>query len=143
MTDAGKRRNSSGLALLAGRLKNRPDSEHQQSIIRLVIVIIAVLYFLFLHTAAEFREPSVWAGFLFVSGYLVLSIVYIAAIVIRPRKSVVRRLAAMVTDFATMSALMHLGGEGASVWRAGKTLCPCRRPRMSLPPALHLAGKTL
>ena len=115
MTDAGKRRNPSGLARLAGRLKNRPDSEHQQSVIRLAIVAIAVLYFLFLHTDAEFREPSVWAGFLFVSGYLVLSIVYIAAIVIRPQKSVIRRLAAMVTDFATMSALMHLGGEGASV----------------------------
>ena len=115
MTESVQRRHTRGLALVTGRLKNRPDSEHQQSIIRLAIVTIAVLYFLFLHTEAEFREPSVWVGFLFVSGYLLLSIAYIAAIVIRPQKSVIRRLAAMVTDFATMSELMHLGGEGASV----------------------------
>ena len=115
MMGSEKRRHPRGLALVARRLEGRPDSEHQQSIIRLTIVALAVLYFLFLHTGAEFREPSVWAGFLFVSGYLVLSIAYIAAIVIRPQKSVSRRLAAMVTDFAIMSALMHLGGEGASV----------------------------
>ena len=33
-----------GVALIVGRLRNRPDSEHQQALIRLVIACMIVAY---------------------------------------------------------------------------------------------------
>ena len=49
-----------------------------------------------------------------VGAYLLLSVVYIALIVISPAPSTVRRLAAMVTDYLVLSLLMHLGDEAGT-----------------------------
>ncbi len=99
---------------LLERLKQRPDSEHEQAIIRIVIVAFLALYFLVLSLNSEPAVAEYWYGTLFGGAYLVLSLVYFLMIVVRPQKSVVRRLCAMVTDFTTLSLLMHWGGEAAS-----------------------------
>lgn len=116
MTSSGRDTSSGRLDLraIANRLKNRPDSEHEQAIVRVAIVAILALYFHFLDIQGDFRDPGIYKGFVFALGYLVLSVVYLTLIVIWPQKAVVRRLTAMVTDFATLSFLMHWGEEAAT-----------------------------
>jgi len=103
-----------GLRGLKARLKQRPDSEHEQAIIRIVIVVFLAVYFFLLSQGSGFTNPGYWNSFLFGCGYLVLSFGYLACIVIWPAKSVARRLIAMVTDFTTVSVMMYWGGEAAS-----------------------------
>jgi len=103
--------------VIAARLRQRGDSEHEQAIIRIVIVTFLAAYFLVLSFNSGFVFRAYTTGFLFGLGYLVLSVSYLALIIARPQKSVPRRLFAMVTDFVTLSVLMHLGGEpGAALY---------------------------
>ncbi len=96
------------------RLRNRPDSEHEQAIIRIVIVAFLACYFLVLSLSSDVTVPAYRYGAYFGCGYLLLSLIYFVLIVVWPQKSVPRRLCAMVTDFTTLSVLMHWGGEAAS-----------------------------
>jgi len=107
--DAGTKR---GLGvLLRRRLKGRADSEHEQAIVRIVIVFILAAYYLSLDFAHGFSESRFGWGALWAAGYLVLSIVYVGMIVARPAISPPRRIAAMITDMTTLSALMYFGQE--------------------------------
>ncbi len=96
------------------RLRNRQDSEHEQAIIR--VVIVSLLFALFLTLALHSPDPqSGYAkGALAAGLYVVIACGFVAAIVIHPAVSPVRRLLAMVGDFATMSLLMHFGDEAAA-----------------------------
>ena len=100
---------------IADRLRDRPDSEHEQAIIRFVITATVMPYFTFLALNAEPGESGFLKGTYFLVGYMMLSVVYVALIAIWPGKSVLRRLAGMVTDFTMISVLMHWGGEAASL----------------------------
>ncbi len=120
------RSGQSAFAFIAGRLRNRPDGEHNQAINRTVIVLLVVCYFYFflyfynlegghlffyradddaIAAAAGLRTALVVAVW-----YLALSLANVAAIIAWPQKSVVRRVVAMVADILAVSALMHLAG---------------------------------
>ncbi len=105
------------LSALGGRLRNRPDSEHEQAIVRVVITGLVLAYLLYL-LSSKLSDHADISGFtlgvLVVAGYLLLSCVYVVLIVIWPQASPSRRLTAMVTDFAGTSYLMYLGGEAAA-----------------------------
>ena len=103
-----------GLRRLLARLRNRDDSEHEQAIIRFVIVFVAATYFFIISHSTGFSVDDYHYSMAVVTGYLILSVVYIALILISPAKSDLRRLAAMATDFSVLSALMHFGGEAGS-----------------------------
>lgn len=99
---------------LARRLKARPDSEHEQALIRIGIV---ALLFGWMAVGIAFDgvlSAERHAGALLAGGYLALSIVYLVATAIAPQASPTRRLTAMVTDFATTSAFLHFGGGAAA-----------------------------
>lgn len=104
-------RASKATGWIAARLANRPDSEHEQAVVRLVIVTLLAVYFGTLAivlpeaAAATFRH-----GAFFALGYVVLSVIYCAWIVAQPGVSRLRRLVAMVTDQTTLSVLLYLGG---------------------------------
>ena len=102
------------LKAIAERLRRRSDSEHEQATIRIVIVVFLAVYFLVLSANNDHAVAAYRNAWIFGLAYLVLSIGYLAAIVIRPRRSTVRRLIAMVTDHTTLSVLMYLGGEAGS-----------------------------
>ena len=101
---------------LLERLRNREDSEHEQAIIRFVIVFVGATYFFFIAQSDGFSaDGSSYSHIMaVVTGYLVLSVIYIALILLFPGKSDLRRLAAMATDFSVLSAVMHLSGEAGS-----------------------------
>jgi two-component system, sensor histidine kinase RpfC len=105
------------LAWLRGRLANRPDSEHEQAIIRVVIVSLLALYFYILDDGKVPVGVDYRAGFLFACAYLATAILIVGLIVAWPGKSVARRIFAMVGDQTTLSALMYFGGEaGAGIY---------------------------
>ena len=99
---------------LGRRLRARTDSEHEQALIRVAVILICLSYMAFTYLSAEAHEPRVWTGTLLVLGYLVPSLAYIVWILVSPAPSVLRRFVAMVTDFAVISASLHLFGESGS-----------------------------
>ena len=106
-------RPTGAIARLTGRLQDRADSEHEQALIRIVIVgllILLLLVFSALQHPDQKTRISAWLAI----GYFAVSASYLAAIIIQPRISPTRRLCAMTTDLAAISAFMHFGGEAAA-----------------------------
>ncbi|MCG8511329.1 MAG: ATP-binding protein [Rhodospirillales bacterium] len=100
------------LSALRERFRNRPDSEHEQALVRVVIVALLLVYFTGLHAADTPLQPGQEAGLVLTAIiYLVLSFLYVTLIAIRPGQSTPRRFVAMVTDFTAMLSVLKLGGE--------------------------------
>ena len=96
------------------RLKGRPDSEHEQAIIRVVIVALVFLYLMFLKTLGNNDSAVIFNETWVLGGYLVVSCLYLVLIALRPAASVARRLIAMLTDIGVTSAVLHFGGAAAA-----------------------------
>lgn len=97
---------------LRARLAARPDSEHVQALVRIVIATIILLYLFFIHTSGKLTAEQQHA--LFVILYFDLaSIGLFVLIVVRPDASPIRRLVAMVFDFGTASYMMFILGDKA------------------------------
>ena len=90
-------------SLARARLAGRPDSEHEQAIVRLVIGVLLGLYLLpetLDRLARSLPEPPhilVWIGF------LVFSMAIFVAILAFPQASPARRIFGTVIDSATLS----------------------------------------
>jgi two-component system sensor histidine kinase RpfC len=106
---------SRGLEVVRQRLKWRPDSEHEQAIVRIVIVALASAYFLVLDWISGFADEHFVWGTSLTAGYLAVSAVYVGLIIARPGISHPRRIVAMTTDMAMISVLMYWGRESAAV----------------------------
>ncbi|MDH3563190.1 MAG: ATP-binding protein, partial [Gammaproteobacteria bacterium] len=102
----------SGLfATIRTRLSNRPDSEHEQALIRLVIAIIVSGYFF---TSATI-DNLIFQG-LSPSLYLCLCILLYAIgiifwILIRPQTSVVRRTFGIIFDMSATTYALYISAE--------------------------------
>lgn len=99
------------LASVGGRLRNRPDSEHEQAIVRVVIVTALLAYFYGVAKgntplAREATVGLVWTALV----YLTLSSIYVVMIMASPGKSMARRVIAVFTDCGAMLAVLMLGG---------------------------------
>src|SRR5262249_1730995 len=88
--------------------------EHEQAIVRIVIVAILAIYYLILGWINGFSEHRFLFGAAWAGVYLAVSMGYVAAIVISPAVSPLRRIIAMVTDMGPLSALMYWGGEAGT-----------------------------
>jgi two-component system, sensor histidine kinase RpfC len=95
-------------------LKGRPDSEHEQAIIRVVIVALVFFYLMCLETLGSNESVIIFNEIWVLGGYLALSCVYLVLIALRPMPSVARRLIAMLTDVGVTSAVLHFGGAAAA-----------------------------
>jgi two-component system sensor histidine kinase RpfC len=106
--DPGQRR--SLLQRLTARFENRPDSEHEQSLVRVAIVLLVLLY---LVGIALFGEPSESAqhGLIILTLFLVFSVVMIAAIAFNPGVSILRRVVCMFGDMGMITYLLYYYGE--------------------------------
>ena len=97
------------VADLRARLAARPDSEHEQAVIRIVIVSLLLGPFVLLATLLE--EPHGFGqGALLAAVYLVLSLGYLGWIVFEPGISRLRRVLGMVTDHTALSLVVLYGG---------------------------------
>lgn len=92
------------------RLANRPDSEHEQAFIRIVVVGLLATYFGILTLSQGPDAPPFLVGTIFALAYIVLACGYIGWIVAEPGVVRVRRVLGMITDQTTLSVLIFIGG---------------------------------
>src|SRR6185437_16781029 len=94
------------IAALRARFANRPDSEHEQAIVRLVN---AVLFALYLFAGLQ-QHPVLWLGFF---AYFLAGAALVAAILQNPAASPLRRTLGAALDASTITwSLMYFGEAG-------------------------------
>jgi two-component system sensor histidine kinase RpfC len=96
---------------VAHRLSNRPDSEHQQAIIRLVMLAVVVAYLQGVVTGRPGVAEPLRLSLLFLSVEFVVAFSILAWIVARPGVSASRRVLGMIADYSLMGVGMVLLGE--------------------------------
>ena len=94
---------------LRARLAARPDTEHEQAIVRLVVGA-AILIYLLTRTAARDFEPTVFV----MAGYLTVAALIFMHILAVSGESPSRRVLAAVVDIGTLTGLMALHGQSAA-----------------------------
>ena len=97
------------IADLRARLKARPDTEHEQGILRLVIGALLVAYLLPVATEAQ-RTLVLYVGM----AQLAVSLLIFLRIAYTRHVSPARRVFAQFADVATISAYIAIGGEWAA-----------------------------
>lgn len=104
---------------LAARLQARSDSEHESAIIRIGFGLLALSYCLVLwlaHTgdAAPLQSLRLLTTIAIV--YFLTNILIVGHIVLRPARSVARRVLGILVDMIGLSASMHVGGQLTAFW---------------------------
>ena len=101
-----------GLQILQQRLQNRPDSEHQQALIR-IAVGGAVLVYLFAASLFSPSQINLWHT-PFILGFILFiasSIGVFGSIIINPAASPMRRLFGMLVDVSCISYCLYLAQD--------------------------------
>lgn len=111
--DSNEGSKSNLLQAFIRRLLNRADTEHEQSIVRLIIGILVFAYFVAVSSHSNLAPPEL-RTIEISTGFLLFSVVILGAIVISPQVSILRRYVAMAGDFAATSYCMYAGGELAA-----------------------------
>ncbi len=87
------------------RVRGRPDTEHEQALIRVIIMGLIFLSF----STTELSSVTLLAGV-----YLTVSVAILGWVLISPAKNVSRRVVGMIGDMAGASFGLALGGEQGS-----------------------------
>lgn len=90
---------------------NRPDSEHEQAFIRIVIVTIVLVYLASSAHADGQISPSEWHTLLIVGLFNVFSLGLLLRIAEHPTASPQRRILGMASDIGATCYVMQCGGE--------------------------------
>ena len=98
---------------LRERLRRRPDSEHEQALVRIAIVLVVTAYFFSPWFKAFSAETAHLAAIIAVS-YITFSFVLLAAVLFGPPASPIRRLMGLLGDLTVTSVLMGMVGEGGT-----------------------------
>lgn len=96
--------------ILQSRFRNRQDSEHEQALVRLVIAVLILVYWLGVRSvSADADNPAglIWAGRVILME-TALGLALVVAIMSRPAPNNVRRYIGMVADYSTLAAMMIL-----------------------------------
>ncbi len=98
------------------RLRNRPDSEHEQALIRIFLVSCALSY-LFFHAPQDAEEARALALCIqLTSMALAFSIGLFFIILLQPGRSVPRRIIGTVVDISLLSACMAILNDLVAPW---------------------------
>jgi len=100
---------ASVLRSMRARLAARPDTEHEQAIVRLAVVALIILYLL-PGAIARNLEPTIFV----MLGYLAGSILIFGHIIYAPGESPARRVICALGDIATLTWVMAFLGERAA-----------------------------
>ncbi len=106
MTSQETKKAPNFFSLIKRRVQNRPDTEHEQALIRLVIVSIVCSYF-YIYGQKE--------SLITVLAYLVLAIFIFAWIVYQPSKSHARKLLGIVGDMGVTSIALFQSSEVGAI----------------------------
>ncbi len=104
---------------LRGRLAQRPDSEHEQCLIRIAIVTIGVGLSLYLVSTPEYgrhMDRALPYPVLVIAFLWLLSVGVFGHLLIWPGRNIPRRLFGMALDIFTLSLFIYVGGGVAAAW---------------------------
>jgi len=104
-----------GLDVLTRAFSARPDTEHEQIIIRVIFVSIVFDYSLAAITFQPGESGTAKAAFAMGIGVAV-AWVFLLHLMVRPGSTPIRRTFAMLADLGFLSAYLHFGGAGAAAW---------------------------
>lgn len=98
-------------------LKGRPDSEHEQALIRIIITSFVLIYFLAsLVLKPHIAGQSISYGLLWLLVYAIISGLIFIHIVFKPAVNPRRRLLAIIGDMSTISIMLYLTDELGAVF---------------------------
>ncbi|MCP4125727.1 MAG: hybrid sensor histidine kinase/response regulator, partial [Gammaproteobacteria bacterium] len=93
-------------------LKGRQDSEHEQAIVRIIIILSALTY---IWLSAE-EKSTVSQLLIYISFTSLFSFGILVAILINPNKSVFRRIISLAADIGMLSVYFAMAGEYGAPW---------------------------
>ena len=99
------------LTALKARYAKRPDSEHEQAIVRIVIVCLFLIYLMGLLSTASAHTTIVTTAFKYVLIDAFVGGGILIWLTMRPGVSHVRRTVGMLSDYSMMGAIMMLSGQ--------------------------------
>ncbi len=103
------------LTLIKNRLKNREDSEHGQHYFRITFGIIWFVYLLWADN--KYGVPDLLFNLVYL--YNVTSIILLACVIYNPKKSIKRRIVAIILDaFCINLSILNTGELGAPIFGA-------------------------
>lgn len=103
---------------LAQRLNSRPDSEHEQAAVRIVIQVALLVYILATGPASVSALQEWYFVLLFISFFIILSTTLFLSILTWPDKSPLRRVIGIVADISAFSFGLAITGEQGAPWYA-------------------------
>src|SRR4051794_31466337 len=98
------------------RLPDRPDSEHEQALTRLVVVPVMLAYMLWAPFPPDQRAHILAVSSAVFAGGFVATLGIIAHILWRPGVNPARRTVGIVVDVVGVASAMLVGGEAASIF---------------------------
>ena len=104
-----------GRAAALHRFDGRPDSEHEQIILRIGLVTILFVYLLVM-AATGGLDATTEAAIAIMAGGLVISWGFVIDLWHRPAQSTVRRIVALFADPVILSVALHVSPEVMAPW---------------------------
>ncbi|MBA8886018.1 two-component system sensor histidine kinase RpfC [Dokdonella fugitiva] len=99
------------LAKLKSRFQKRPDSEHEQAIVRMAIVMVFLVYLAGLVTVSGSHTATVQIALRYVMLDAVVGAAILGWLIRQPGVSHPRRVLGMLTDYGSIGAIMALSGQ--------------------------------
>ncbi len=101
--------------IIKSRLKNREDSEHEQSVVKLTVGLSWLIYILWISSQSIISDNAIIASV----SYILVTLIIFLWIIFNPRTHHYRRLIGMMSDVFFISSIMFLTGEiGAPLFGA-------------------------
>jgi len=114
-TDGQPQASRSIIGWIKSRLSGRPDSEHEQHILRIAILAVITVV-LIVNYYEDPNDPESKLLLSFAPIFLFTSCVFFARLLWRPDASVTRRLMALGFDLCFLSLFMNAGGATTAMW---------------------------
>jgi two-component system sensor histidine kinase RpfC len=105
-----------GLERIAAAFAARSDSEHEQILIRVVLVFVVAGYVMTVALASPALAPSIRVPLLALNLGMVVSWAFLIHLLLQPGRSVIRRLLAMQADLWILTWVLSTGHEITAVW---------------------------
>lgn len=107
-----------GFHHLTHRLNSRPDSEHEQAAVRIIIQTVLLVYIMASGPSAPDAAKEWYFTLGFIFFFIVLSSSLFVSILVWPDKSPIRRTLGIIMDVSTFSIGLGLTGEMGAPWYA-------------------------
>ncbi|MEO6076682.1 MAG: ATP-binding protein [Dokdonella sp.] len=101
---------SSFLNYVHRQFADRPDTEHEQAIVRLIIAVLILSYFFVLRLGDGGADAMLQWPLMILLCESIIGLGLVIGIAINPRSSKPRRLVGMLADYLTLGGLMSFGG---------------------------------